>query len=249
MCMPRRIIVRVAQKLNEKWHKELQHFEKMTDEIRVADSISAEIALDEELGDLAYQGLQACLAEGYRGWTSSEGVWRKEVEGVTATFDPNTRRLTLAASAADVITAAVEKRTVVSDRFRAELGIDVDLGFETWGNLDRVEALERQMKERLESDLEADKRAKIDAARARLRAEVKADMDRRWTALSGDKRRELGRLVTERLRDSRPQVECEMNLLLAESYKRALVLLAAQQKGKVTRDEESGSVIDLEITL
>lgn len=249
MCCPRRIVVKVAQKLNEKWEKELAHFEQRTDEVRVADSISAEIALDEELGDLAYQALEECLAEGFRGWRAEGGAFVKEIEGVKATFDPRTRKITLAAAMSDVITATVEKRSTVADRFCKELGVDLDLGSSAWNASESVLETEERFRRQLESELEADKRQKIEAARGELRRQVRAELEERWNALNQSKRRELSRILVNRLQSSRAEVECEVNTLLSESYRRALLLLAKQQNGRVTKEEESGSVIDLEITL
>ncbi len=249
MCMPRRIVVRVAQVLNEKWQKELQHFERMTDEIRVSDTVSAEISLDEELGDLAFQGLEQCLVDGVRGWKAEGGDWVKEIEGVKATFSAKSRRITLTATMSDVITAAVEKKVTLAERYEGAREKSIDLGPFAWAGSDKIDGLEREMRRQLEDEMETDKTAKIEAARAKLHAEVKRDLADRWAGLTQAKRRELSRHVVDQLRASRAEVECEVNHLLAESYRRALILLARQQNGKVTKDEESGSVIDLEITL
>lgn len=249
MCLPRRIVVRVAQRLNESWQKELRHFERLSDEIRVSDTVTATLSLDAELGDLAYQGLEQCLAEGFRGWTANGGAWRTEIEGVTATFDPKSRTVTLTAGLSEVVSAAVEQKTTVGDRFVKELHMNLDLGTSDWGANSEIAATERQFRDQLEADLEASKRRKIATARAQLQQQVKTDLEARWSQLSRDKRRELGQLVVERLEAARPAVEREVNLLLSQAYHRALVLLARQQNGRVTRDEETGSVIDLEITL
>jgi hypothetical protein len=137
----------------------------------------------------------------------------------------------------------------VAEKFCKELGVSLDLTYRAWEANAEIDATERELRVRLESELEEQKRRTVDAARADLQREVKRDLEARWAALSRAKREELGRLVLERLHASRVEVEREMNLLLAESYRRGLVRLAERQRGKVTRDEESGSVIDLEITL
>ena len=158
MCQPRRIIVKVGQKLNEMWQKELDHYERMTDEIRVSDSISAEIEVDQELGELAYPALLESLAEGFRGWQSEGGVYRKEIDGVTATFDPATRKISICAEMNDVITAAIQKKTTVGEQFTKELSINLNLGGTTWGSEDKIELAERKLRDKLEADLEKGKR-------------------------------------------------------------------------------------------
>lgn len=249
MCMPRRIVVRVAQALNEKWSKELAHHERMSDEIRVSDSICAEIALDEELGDLARQGLDGCLAEGFRGWRAEGRDFVKEIDGVKATFSPATRKITLSAAMADVLTAMVEKKYTLEGQFKKELSTLVDVGPFSWAAPTDIASIELQFERQLTEELETDRRTRIEAAQASLRQQVKREMADKWTALTQEKRREMTRLVREQLQTSRAEVEAEVNHLLSESYRRALLLLARQQNGRVTREEESGSVIDLEITL
>ena len=109
MCNPRRVMIHLAQCIEEAWRQTIEQAATASGEVAELARINAEVQLDEEMGDMALGMLERVLAgdfEGFEPWErDSLGHYHRELDGVMLIYNPEDYELTIEAQLTELVTA------------------------------------------------------------------------------------------------------------------------------------------------
>ena len=262
MCNPRKVMIHVAQSIEEAWRKTIIECATAEGEVKQIASISAEIELDREMGDAALEMLERVLAGDFpdhAAWARNEdGDFVKVLEDITLCYQPRTRQLTMTADLSRMVSAEAEAATEICGVTSGEIAFEAIGHYYEDGWKERTE--ERALKEaqeqveiRLARALnklhEEQQQLKTAAPReelqqdAQTQALIKLEEDKREvrTALRQQLQSELSR--------RRQEAFYTFNQAVGEAYRQTLCKLVLDNGGRIISDRQSGSVIDLELEI
>lgn len=253
MCNPRRILVQASRMVCRDWTRQIRRVREGREELSVTDRLVATLRLDESVGDAARDALVALVTGGFRGWRASpDGTATLRLGAVELRYDPVEGVLSVETSLGEVVRAAGEAIREVSGTYvgRLEVNREVQLSEATG-----IEAVDRVTAERraLEGEF-ADRIGAIVWARQRdmeaeLDEEAREMLAARLEALTAEARERLRAEAARALEAAEPEVRRELGLLLAETYKNALLAMADEYGGEVLSRRENAGMVELEIQI
>lgn len=262
MCNPRKVMIHVAQRIEEAWQRQLTESVSLQEQVKAGGSLAINLELSREMGAPAMDALKQVLAEGGPGfspWEAGEdGCFRRRLEAVELVFDPANQDLSLKLE--------LEKLIDAEGRATAEVGgvAGGEIVFAAIGHF-----YEDGWKGRTEEKAlaEACEQARIRLARARYELKQKesaALVEHESRKLSHKARlaaeQELARCreqtrqalrqeIQARLAEARQQAMFTLNQAIGEAYRLTLCRLAQAQGGRIVSEQRSGTVIELEIEI
>lgn len=262
MCNPRRVMIHLTQAIEEAWRTTVEQAAMATGEVQELARLTADIPLDAEMGERALQMLERILqgefAE-YEPWErDSEGNYRRDLGEVILIYQPGSRQLMVEAALAEQINAEVRATAEASGFTVGEVAAEaVGRYYEDgWGG--RTEARARreaqaEAERKLTAAAEALHRqqhaAELEAAEAEAQAQAEAEAAAELERLQAETRQALRQRLQTILAEAEDRVYHTMNRLVGEAYRRTLIELVQENGGRVITDEQTGSVINLEVEL
>ncbi len=256
MCNPRRVVVRVARQIVGQWQEAVEREREVTGQVEATSQIVAEIALAEELGDLALETLDQVLAGGFRDWQQTDDGYRLEVAGVEMLYTPGTRDLRIQATAQDVVSAVGRARMELEygDGQPREITAEAVGRYysDGWGGRTERRAREEAQQE-AERKAEQQERALREKAKLERIAAVEPELEEQAAAVARERLRETAEQRRSELRidtdaaleASLEEVQQEVNFLIGETYRQTLLRVVELRGGRVIRDDQVGSMVNL----
>ena len=262
MCNPRRVMIHLTRAVEEAWQQTVEQTAHLEGEARELARVSADIALDAEMGDLPLEMLERLLQgefEGFEPWQrDDEGSYHRTLGEVTLQFNPRTRRLTVEAALTETISAEARAAAQASGFTVGEVAVEaVGTYFsDGWGG--RTEETARRSatadaQRKLDEAVQALHREQHAAEFATAQAEANAQAQRLAAVELEKSRQQVRQTLRDRLRDTLARAEDSvrytMNRLVGEAYRQSLLQLVRENGGRVVYQENTGSVIHLELEM
>ena len=262
MCNPRKVMIHVAQSIEEAWRKTIVECATVEDEIKQIASISANIELDREMGEAALEMLERVLAGDFpdhEAWSRNEdGNFIKALEDITLCYQPRTRQLTMTAHLNRMVTTEAETASEVCGVTSGEIAFEAIGHYYEDGWKERTE--ERALKEaqqqveiRLARALnklhEEQQQEQTVSKREDLQQAAQAQALLTLEENKKEVRTALRQQLQSELANRRQEAFYTINRAVGEAYRQTLCKLVLDNGGRIISDRQSGSVIDLELEI
>ena len=262
MCNPRRVMIHLERCIEEAWRQTVEQAATVTGEVAELARLSARVPLDEEMGDAALSMLERVLRgefEGFDAWERDDaGRYRRALDEVTMIYDPASHQLSLEAQLTDSVTAEARAAAEASGITIGQVAVEAMGHYydDGWGGSTREQALEaaqfdaeRRLREAVERLGREQHQSELEEARERAGAEARRlaeeELARRREALRAALREQLQVIIAR----AQERVYHVMNRAVGEAYRRTLIQLVLDNGGRILADEQTGSVINLELEL
>ncbi|MDM8523559.1 hypothetical protein QUF80_09335 [Desulfococcaceae bacterium HSG8] len=262
MCNPRKVMIHLARSIEEAWRRTVEQTASAEESVSEMGRISADIRLDEEMGDVALEMLGQVLAEGFEEFEpwqrDSLGHYRRNLDDVTLAFDPDTGRLTVETRLTEQVTAEARASAEACGFTLGEVAAEAVGRYydDGWGGRTREQAEEEAAElaeHRLEQAIEALRRRQNPEAFAEAEAQAQSRAhelaQQELEALQSQVREALQGRIRNILSDARRQVHHIMSRAVGEAYRQTLHRLVRENSGRILTDERTGSVINMELEL
>ncbi len=262
MCNPRKVMIHVAQSIEEAWKKTIRESAAASEEVNQLASITAAVELDHEMGEAALEMLERVMTGDFpdhEAWSrNTDGDFVKELEDITLCYQPRSRQLTMTAQLSRMASAQAEAATEVCGVTVGEIAFDAIGHYYEDGWKDRTE--EKALDEaRLQADIrlaqalhklhEEQQSEKISIKREELQQKAQ---DQALDDLEESKqkvRTALRQQLQSQLASRRQEAFYTINRAVGEAYRQTLCKLVLDNGGRIISDRQSGSVIDLELEI
>ncbi len=262
MCNPRRVDVHLDRSVDEAWHQTITQAASASGQVAESASVAVDIRLDTDLGDLVLATLERVLAgefPSHEAWNRDDaGRFTRTLDDVTLAYDPRTRHLAVEARLAETVTAEARAAIDASGTTIGQVAGDAVAHYyeDGWAGRTRERAL-------VEAQTDADRRlaAAVEALhreqhaveiqdaeqRARAQAELLAreELTRRQEEVRAALRTRLQAVVAS----ARERASHTINRAIGEAYRQGLKELVLRNGGRIVVDEQTGSVVNLELEL
>lgn len=262
MCNPRKVMIHVAQSIEEAWRKTITESATAEDEVNQIASISANIELDREMGEAALDILERVLAGDFPdhdAWSRNDnGDFVKDLEDITLCYHPRTRQLTMTAHLSRMVNAEAEAATEICGVTIGEIAFEAIGHYYEDGWKDRTEKLalkeaQQQVEIRLARALnqlhEKQQQEKTANTREELHQEAQAQALIKLEEYKKEVRTALRQQLQSGLANRRQEAFYTINRAVGEAYRQTLCKLVLDNGGRIISDKQSGSVIDLELEI
>jgi len=265
MCNPRKVMIHVNKTIEAAWRQMLTEEAEAADLLSEQGEISCAIDLSAEMGDAALDMLEKVLVgefPGFPAWErDDDGNFYRDLDAVTLVYDLCSRQFLMRARLSEMISvkaaaaAEVCQETSGSIAFAA-VGHFYDDGWK--GRTEERALLEaqEQVEIRLERALEELKKERLcqeSAAESGLRMELKEQAEAEARLKLEEKREalrfQLRRQLQAQLARQQQNAFYEINRAVGETYRQTLCRLVLENGGRVINDQQTGSVIELELEL
>jgi hypothetical protein len=248
--------------IEEAWRQTVEQAATATGEVAEMARVGAQVPLDEEMGDAALLMLERVLAgefEGFEAWQrDATGRFHRDLGEVTMIYDPASHQLNIEAQLTEMVTAEARAAAEASGMTVGQVAVEAMGHYydDGWGGRTRQHALEeaqqaaesalreaaaRLGREQHSAELaEASERAGAEAQR-----QAEEELARRQEALRAALREQLQVIMAR----AEERVYHVMNRAVGEAYRQTLMQLVRDNGGRVLADEQTGSVINLELEL
>lgn len=262
MCNPRKVTINLSQCIAESWQKTIQaHAEGKEDVTEIA-HITAEVALDETLGELALDMLERVLAgefDGFAPWEKDEaGNYYYQLDQVRLQYQPVSHHLTLEAQLTSAIEATAHGAAQASGFTVGEVASEAVARYydDGWGGQTEEQAKNQakaRAKQRLETAVEALHREQNAVAFESAEAEAEAEAQRVLNAKLATQKAEVRAALRDELQamlaTAQDKAQAIINQAIGEAYRQALRQLVLDNGGQIVVDEQTGTVINMELEL
>ena len=262
MCNPRKVMIHVAQSIEEAWRKTISESIVAGEEVGQLASITTDIELNREMGEAALEMLEKVLAGDFPdhdAWSrNADGDFVKELEDITLCYQPATRQLTMTAHLSRMASAEAETATEICGVTIGEIAFDAIGHYYEDGWKDRTEekALEearQQVEIRLARALhelhEEQQQEKIATKKEELQQEAQNQALIKLEESKKEVRTALRQQLQAQLASRRQEAFYTINRAVGEAYRQTLCKLVIDNGGRIISDRQSGSVIDLELEI
>ena len=262
MCNPRKVMIHVAQSIEEAWRKTISECAAAGEKVGQLASIAANIELDREMGEAALEMLEKVLAGDFpdhEAWSrNEEGNFIKELDEITLCYQSRTRQLTMTAHLSRMVSAEADAATEVCGVTIGEIAFDAIGHYYEDGWKNRTE--ERAMKEaRQQAEIrltralytlhEEQQQDKISAKREELQQEARNQALEKLEENKQEVQTALRQQLQAQLASRRQEAFYTINRAVGEAYRQTLCKLVLDNGGRIISDRQSGSVIDLELEI
>ena len=262
MCNPRKVMIHVAQSIEEAWRKTISESAAAGEEVNQLASITANIELDREMGEAALAMLERVLAgefPDHEAWSHNEkGNFIKELDEITLCYQPHSRQLTMTAQLSRMASAEAETATKICGVTVGEIAFDAIGHYYEDGWKDRTK--EKALNEaRLQADIrlaralhelhEEQQQKKITIKREVLQQKAQAQVLLKLEESKQEVRTALRQQLQTQLASRRQEAFYTINRAVGEAYRQTLCKLVLDNGGRIINDRQSGSVIDLELEI
>jgi hypothetical protein len=248
--------------IEQAWRRTIEETASVSGGVAEVARVNARIALDEEMGDAALAMLERVLAgefEGFEPWDRDEqGRYLCRLGEVTMIYNPASQQLTVEAQLSEVVTAEARGAAEAGGFTVGEVAVEAMQSYydDGWGGRTKEGAQAEAQKEaekKLEKAIEAlhlqqHENELLDAGR-RAQAEARAKAEAELAQRQDETRKALRGRLQSIVAEAQERVAHVMNRAVGEAYRQTLRELVLANGGQILTDEQTGSVINMELEL
>jgi FtsH ternary system-associated peptide len=262
MCNPRRVMVNLSRSIEQSWRALIEQTVRVEGQVQELARISTDIALGDELGDVALEVFERVLRgefEGFDPWErDNDGNYHYDLGDVLLIYQPGSRQLLIEVRLTELISADARGTAEATGMTVGDVAVEAIGHYysDGWGGRTR-EFAKKEAETRAEQKLidavedlhRQQHAAEIEAAETQARAYA----EREASIALEQARQAMRAAMRERLQvilaNAEDRIYHIMNRLVAETYRQSLIQLVRDNGGRVLADERSGSVMNLELEL
>ncbi len=265
MCNPRKVMIHVNETIEAAWRQTLTEVAVATELLTEKAEISCAIDLAAEMGGAALDMLGRVIAGEFPGFTAWEkdgyGNFYRDLDAIKLVYEPGRQQFVLQARLSEMISveaqaaAEVCQESVGTIAFAA-VGHFYDDGWKGRTEKTALKEAQAQVENRLEhalQELKKERRQQESAAESQLRVELdKAARVQAQLELEEKKynlRFQLRQQLQAELALQQQNAFYEINRAVGETYRQTLCRLVLDNGGRIINDQQTGSVIELELEL
>jgi hypothetical protein len=261
MCNPRRVSINVNRSINGAWRDTVQQCAQPTDQVTEVARLETTIQLDDDLAGPALAMLERVLSgefAGFAAWERTGDELRLAMDDVTLVYDTGSHTLNIETALTESISAEVVAAADVSGVAVGEVAVEAVGRYydDGWGGhteqhaLDTAQAeAERKLAEAVDRLRREQNPETFAQAESQARQEAEAKLQARMEEL----RTEARAAIRQRLQLTLAQVQDRVHRLISaaigEAYRQTLLQLVRENGGRVLMDEQTGSIINMELEL
>jgi len=262
MCNPRQVLIYLARCIEEAWRRTVEQTASASGAVAEVAHLTADVPLAEEMGDMALEMLERVLAGEYPGfepWSRDDrGCYWRELDGVTLRYDPAGSQLTIEAHLEQLVTTEARGAAEAAGVTVGEVSVEAVGRYysDGWGGRTEERATaeaqaeaERKLAEAVETLHREQNRTAIEAAEAQAQIEAQVAAQAMLARRQAEVRAALRAQLQASLARAEERVYHVVNRAVGEAYRQTLRRLVLENGGRVLVDEESGSVINMELEL
>ncbi len=261
MCNPRRVTINLNEHVEEAWRENVEQTAAASEEVGEIAQISTDIQLDDELGGTALQMLERVLTgefEGFEAWEQADGQYRRQLDDVTLVYDPKTHRLNIETRLTETISAQTTADAEASGFTVGEIVVEALGNYyeDGWGGRTKERAsneaqqeAERKLANAAQQLRREQNREAFDAAEGQAQAEAQTRLEAKMEQLRQETRAALRERLQITLAHAQDGVQEVLNRAIGEAYRQTLLQIVKENGGRVLTDEQTGSVINMELEL
>jgi Skp family chaperone for outer membrane proteins len=255
-------MIHLAQCVEEAWQRTVEEISTTSGKVDEIARITANVPLAEEMGQLALDMLERALNgdfEDFEPWPrDSQGQYQRELEGVTLSYDPHTHQLTVETHLSELVTVEARGTAEASGFTIGEVAVEAVGRYysDGWGGRTRERALteaqaeaERKLSKAVEALHEQQNAPALAEAEAEALAQAEAEAKKELARRQQEVRAALHEQLKITLAQAEERVYHEINRAVGEAYRQTLHQLVLDNGGRVLVDEQTGSVINMELEL
>lgn len=262
MCNPRKVMIHLARSIEESWRRTVEQTATVSGEAAELGRISADVRLNEEMGDMALVMLERVLSgefEGFDPWSrDSRGFYCRQMDDVTLIYDPENSRLSIEAQLTESVTAEARAAAeacgfTVGDVAAEAVGRYYDDGWDGHtkksAKAEAHEEAERSLEDAIEALHRQQNPEEFADAEARARADAEAFAKEELNRLQTRTREALRERLQMTLAQAEKRVYHVMNRAVGEAYRQTLRQIVMDSGGRIITDERDGAIINMELEI
>jgi hypothetical protein len=262
MCNPRRVMIHLARCIEEAWRQTIETTASESGEVAELARLGADVPLDAEMGDMALDMLERVLSgefEGFEPWARDDrGRYCRDLGDVTIVYDPKSRRLNIETQLSEMVSAEARGAAKASGFTVGQVTAEaVGRYYEDgWGGRTEERAMaeaQAEAERKLDQALKALHREQNAPAMEAAEAEAKAEAQERAREALAQAQEEVRAALRERMQATLARAEERvyhvMNRAVGQAYRQTLRRVVRENGGRILKDEETGSVINMELEL
>jgi hypothetical protein len=255
-------MIHLSKAIEEAWRTTVEQVAQAEGEVQELARITADIPLDEEMGDQALTMMERIMQgefEDYEPWERDDaGNYRRQLKDVVLVYSPGSRQLIVEASLTEQINTEVLATAEAGGFSVGEVAVEAVGRYydDGWGGRTEEHArqeaqknAERKLRDAIDSLHREQHAQEIDAATSKAHADATRQANEKLHELRLQTRDSLRQRLQVILADAEDSVYHTMNRLVGESYRRTLIDIVRKNGGRVLSDERTGSVYNLELEL
>ncbi len=262
MCNPRKVMIHLARCIEQAWQRAVVQTAEASSGVAELARITADVPLAEEMGDVVLEMLERVLDgeyEEFEPWQrDSLGQYQRELEGVTLLYNPATRQLHIETRLEELVTVEARGAAEASGFTVGQAAVDAVGHYynDGWGGRTEERALaeaQAEAESKLAQAVEALHREQNLEAIETAEAEALTQAEERVQQALVNRQVEVRAALRERLQitlaQAQERVNHVINRAVGEAYHQTLLRLVRENGGRVLVDEDTGSVINMELEL
>lgn len=261
MCNPRRVTINVNRSINGAWFDTVQQCARATDQVTEVARIETCIQLDDELAGPALAMLERVLLGEFGGfdpWQRDGTELRTTLEDVTLVYDTVGHTLTVETALTESISSEAVAVAKVSGLAVGEVAVEAVGRYydDGWGGRTEQQALEDAQKDAEQKLTDAIDRLRreqnsetFQQAESQARQEAEEQVQAQMDVLRAEARAAIRQRLQLTLAQAQERVQRLIARAIGEAYRQTLLQLVRENGGRVLMDEQTGSVINMELEL
>ena len=262
MCNPRRVMIHLNRCIEEAWHHTVEETQTVSGDVTELARITTHVPLNQEMGDGALEMLERVLSgefKEYEAWERDEqGRFRRDLGDVRMIYDPTSHQLSVEAQFTETVTAEARAAVEASGMTVGEVAVEAVGNYydDGWGRRTKDVALqeaqssaEYKLGKAIEELHATQHSSELAAARGQAQAQAEDLARNELTARQTATREALRNRLQVTLAQAQERVAHVMNRAVGETYRQTLIRMVRENGGRVLTDEQTGSVINMELEL
>jgi hypothetical protein len=248
--------------IEEAWRQTVEQTRTASEDVSEMARVTTHVPLDQEMGDGALDMLVRVMSgefKDFEAWDRDEqGRFQRNLGEVIMVYDPSSHQLSVEAQLTETITAEARAAVEASGLTVGEVAVEAVGSYydDGWGGRTKDRALEEAQKHaehklgRAIEELHATQHgSKLSAAKDEAQAKAQILLNQELVARQAATREALRTRLQVTLAQAQERVNHVMNRAIGEAYRQTLISMVLQNGGKVLTDEQTGSVINMELEL
>ncbi len=265
MCNPRKVMIHVNETIEAAWRQTLTETAAATELLSEKAEVSCAIDLAAEMGDAALDMLGRVIAGEFPGFSAWEkdgaGNFYRDLEAVRLIYESDRKQFVLQARLSEMISVKAEaaaevcQETIGTIAFAA-IGHFYEDGWKGRTEENALKEAQAQVEIRLEralEELKKERRRQENAEELQLRIALGEAARRRARLELEEKKHNLRFQLRQQLQAElalqQQNAFYEINRAVGETYRQTLCRLVLANGGRIIKDQQTGSVIELELEL
>ena len=265
MCNPRKVMIHVNKTIEAAWRQMLTEEATAAELLTEQAEISCAIDLAAEMGDAALDMLVKVLAgefPGFSAWKKDgDGNFYRTLDGITLIYEPCRRQFVMRACLSEMISVKAQAAAEVCQETTGSIAFSAVGHFydDGWKGLTEKRALQEaqlQSELRIEhalEELKKERRQQESKSESQLRTDLEKEAQVKVKLQLEEKRHNLSLQLRNQLQAQlalqQQNAFYEINRAVGETYRQTLCHLVLANGGRVINDQQTGSVIELELEL